>query len=264
MGGHAHAGLAAVRLERLHEGQEPLRVVDLELEVRHGALAHGPLELGRVHAGVRVPELVGVHAAAEDGVLGELHHLLGDHAPRRLELPPLAVLELHEARHEGAAGEAVGPVQPPDPGAQRIPQELEPLAVHALLHVRAEEGHKLLAGRRGEAEALRHVRGVRPVQALPDLHARGGSPVQVVVQLRGKVVVHEEQVAHLLGVGLPAQAREARLVQPAQPRCVVFRATAAQGPLGMGSVIAAGHMALKSKYEIQLTGSSGSSLGLLA
>ena len=47
-------------------------------------------------------ELVGVHAAAaEDGVLGELHHLLGDHASRRLELPPLAVLELHEARHEG-------------------------------------------------------------------------------------------------------------------------------------------------------------------
>ena len=38
-------------------------VVDLELEVRHG----GPLELG----GVRVPELVGVHAAAaEEGVLG--------------------------------------------------------------------------------------------------------------------------------------------------------------------------------------------------
>ena len=35
------------------------------------------------------------------------------------------------------------------------------------------------------------------------------------------------------------------------------RATAAQGPLGMGSVIAAGHMALKSKYKIQLTGSSG-------
>ena len=51
---------------------------------------------------------------------------------------------------------------------------------------------------------------------------RGGSPVQVVVQLRGEVVVHEEQVAHLLGVGLPAQAREARLVQPAQPRCAVF------------------------------------------
>ena len=81
--------------------REPLRVVDLELEVRHGALAHGPLKLGQVHVGVRVPELVGVHAAAaEDGVLGEL---LGDHAYRRLELPPLAVLELHEARHEGAA-----------------------------------------------------------------------------------------------------------------------------------------------------------------
>ena len=44
---------------------------------------------------------------AEDGVLGELHHLLGDHASRRLELPPLAVLELHEVSHEGA-GEAVG------------------------------------------------------------------------------------------------------------------------------------------------------------
>ena len=115
LGGHAHAGLA---------GQEPLRVVDLELEVRHGALAHGPLKLGRVYVGVRVPELVGVPAAAaEDGVLGELHHLLGDHAPRRLELPPLTVLELHEARHEGAAT----------------------------------------------------CRGVRAVQPLPDLHARGGA-----------------------------------------------------------------------------------------
>ena len=92
LGWHAHAGLAAVRLERLHEGQEPLQVVDLELEVRHGALAHGPLELSRVHVGVRVPELVGVHAAAA---------LLGDHAPRHLKLPPLAALELHEARHEG-------------------------------------------------------------------------------------------------------------------------------------------------------------------
>ena len=108
--------LRSVLTVSTNEGQEPLRVVDLELEVRHGALAHGPLELGRVHVGVRVPELVGVHAAAaEDGVLGELHHLLGDHAPRRLELPPLAVLELHEARHEGAAGKAVGPVRPARP-----------------------------------------------------------------------------------------------------------------------------------------------------
>ena len=63
LGGHAHAGLAAVR-ERLHEGQEPLRVVDLELEVRHGALAHGPLELGRVHVGVRVPRRSGRPCAA--------------------------------------------------------------------------------------------------------------------------------------------------------------------------------------------------------
>ena len=182
LGGHAHAGLAAVRLERLHEGQEPLRVVDLQLEVRHGALAHSPLELGRVHVGVRVPELVGVHAAAaEDGVLGELHHLLGDHAPRRLELSPLAALELHETRHEGAAGEAVGSAQPPHPGTQHVPQELEALAVHALLYVHAKEGHELLAGRRGEAKARRHVRCVRPVQALPNLHARGRSPVQVVV-----------------------------------------------------------------------------------
>ena len=44
LGGHAHASLAAVRLE------QPLRVVD-QLEVRHGALAHGPLKLGRVHVG---------------------------------------------------------------------------------------------------------------------------------------------------------------------------------------------------------------------
>ena len=36
-------------------------------------------------------------------------------------------------------------------------------------------------------------------------------------------VVHEEQVAHLLGVGLPVQARQARFVQPAQPSCVFFR-----------------------------------------
>ena len=245
---------AAVRLERLHEGQEPSESLIWSSKFVTELLPTA-LELGRVHVGVRVPELVGVHvAAAEGGVLGELHHLLGDHAPRRLELPPLAVLELHEARHEGAAGEAVGPVQPPDPGAQHVPQELEPLAVHALLHVHAKEGHELLAGRRGEAEALH----LRPVQALPNLHARGGSPVQVVVQLRGEVVVHEEQVAHLLGVGLPVQAREARLVQPAQPRALSSgRATATQGPLGMGSVIAAGYMALKSKYEIQLTGSSG-------
>ena len=53
----------------------------------------------------------------------------------------------------------------------------------------AEEGHELLAGGRGDAEALRHGRRVRAVQALPDLHAHGGSPV---VHLRGKVVVHEE------------------------------------------------------------------------
>ena len=58
----------------------------------------------------------------------------------------------------------------------------------------------------------------------------------MVVQLRGEVVVHEEQVAHLLGVGLPVQAREARLVQLSSGR-----ATATQGPLGMGS----GHMALQ-------------------
>ena len=53
--------------------------------------------------------------------------------------------------------------------------------------MRAEEGHELLAGRRGEAKALRHVRGARPVQALSTF-MRGGSPVQVVVD-RGKVVV---------------------------------------------------------------------------
>ena len=35
------------------------------------AAEDGPLELGRAHVGVRVPELVGVHAAApKKGVLG--------------------------------------------------------------------------------------------------------------------------------------------------------------------------------------------------
>ena len=52
----------------------------------------------------------------------------------------------------------------------------------------------------------------------PHLHACGGSPVQVVVQLRGEVVVHEEQVAHLLGVGLPSRAASS-------PRRVVFGAS---------------------------------------
>ena len=59
--------------------------------------------------------------------------------------------------------------------------------------MRAEEGHELLAERGGEAEALRHVRGVRPVQALPDLHARGGSPVQVVMQLKLTSSVSDSQ-----------------------------------------------------------------------
>ena len=46
----------AVHLLRLRKGQEPLQVVNLKLEVRHVSLAHGPLKLGRVHVGVRVPE----------------------------------------------------------------------------------------------------------------------------------------------------------------------------------------------------------------
>ena len=135
LGGHAHAGLAAVRLKRLHEVQEPLRVVDLELEVRHGALAHGPLELGRAHVGVRVPELVGVHKMA---------FWVSFTTFSATTLPAvLSCLRSLEARHEGAAGEAlaVGPAQPPDPGAQHVSQELEPLAAHALLYVHAEEGH---------------------------------------------------------------------------------------------------------------------------
>ena len=82
--------------------QSPSMHLTFVPSVSVAALAHGPLKLGRVHVGVRVSELVGVHAAAaEDGVLGKLHHLLGDHAPRRFKLPPLAVLELHEACHEG-------------------------------------------------------------------------------------------------------------------------------------------------------------------
>ena len=95
-------------------------------------------------------------------------------------------------------------------------------------------------GERPRRSAMSAVRGpYRPFR---------GSPVQVVVQLRGEVVVHEEQVAHLLGVGLPVCS------QLSLAALSSGRATATQGPLGMGSVIAAGYMALKSKYEIQLTG----------
>ena len=61
------------------------------------------------------------------------------------------MLELHEAGHKGAACKAVGSVQPPDPGPQHIPQELEALAVHALLDTHAEEERKLLAEIRGDA-----------------------------------------------------------------------------------------------------------------
>ena len=167
----------------------------------------------------------------------------------------IAVLELHEARHEGAAGEAVGSVQPPDPGAQHVPQELEPLAVHALLYVRAEEGHELLAGRRGEAEALAMSAVCGPYR-LPNLHARRGSPVQVVMQLRGKVVVHEEQVAHLLE--LPVQPREARLVQPAQPSGVFFWQgdRHAAGAVGHGQRHCGRVHGVEVQDEIQLTGSS--------
>ena len=145
----------------------------------------------------------------------------------RLKLPPLAVLELHEARHEGAAGKAVGPVQPPDPG-------------------HAKKGHELLAGRQGEAEALRRPRCAARTGP-SHLHARGGSPVQVVVQFRGKVVVHEEQVAHPPRTSSSGSCSQLSLAAFSSGR------TALQGPLGMGSVIAAGY---KSKYKIQPTGSS--------
>ena len=75
----------------------------------------------------------------------------------------------------------------------------------------------------------------------------------MVVQLRGEVVVH------LTSSVSDSQFRLERHVSFSQLSLPAFssgRATAAQGPLGMGSVIAAGYMALKSKYEIQLTGSS--------
>ena len=63
------------------------------------------------------------------------------------------------------------------------------------------------------SQALRHVRSVRPAQALPDLHTRGRSPVH------GKIVVLTS-----LESDSPAQLGEARLVE-----------TVTQGPLGMGS-----------------------------
>ena len=94
-----------------------------------------------------------------------------DHAPRRLELPPLAVLELHETRHEGAAGEAVGSVQPPDPGTQHVPQKLEPLAAHALLYVHGKEGQG--DGERPRRSAMFAVCG--PYRPFPTFMRAGGA-----------------------------------------------------------------------------------------
>ena len=107
------------------------------------------------------------------------------------------------------------------------------------------------AGRWGEAEALRHVRGVWAVQPLPDLHVRGGSKWSCASGSRSP------------GAGSSPARSDSQCsperhvsLQPAQPSGVFFwQATVTQGPLGMGSVIAAGYMALKSKYKIQLTGS---------
>ena len=76
----------------------------------------------------------------------------------------------------------------------------------------------------------------------------------MVVRLRGKVVVHEQTSSES-----DSQFSPERHVSCSQLSLAAFssgRATVSQGPLGMGSDIAAGYMALKSKYEIQLTGSS--------
>ena len=180
--------------------QVPLQILGLAGHVRFAEPPHvevvGPSEKGqkplvrscpqpartRVHVGVRVSKLVGVHAAAKDGVLGELNHL-GNHAPRRLKLPPLAVLELHEARHEGAAGEAVGPVQPLDPGAQHGTSFLQ--------------GN----GERPRRSAMSAVCGpYRPSQP----SCARGEPSPSGHAALGESRSPREQVAH--GVGLPAQA----------------------------------------------------------
>ena len=52
-------------------------------------------------------------------------------------------------------------------------RELEALAAHALLYAHAEEGHELLAGGRGDAEALRHVRRARAVLGMGSVIAAG-------------------------------------------------------------------------------------------
>ena len=89
--------------------------------------------------------------------------LLGDHAPRRLELPPLAALELHEARHEGAAGEAVGPVQPPDPrNLSRLPSTRPP---------RKGTSFSLSDGERPRRSAMSAARGPYRGEPSPSAHA---------------------------------------------------------------------------------------------
>ena len=72
---------------------------------------------------------------------------------------------------------------------------------------------KRFAERLRALEALRHPDGA-PVHRVRCAGRAGpsrpscarGEPVQVVVHLRGKVVVHEEQVAYLLEVGLSLAA----------------------------------------------------------
>ena len=80
-----------------------------------------------------------------------------------------ASAELYEARHEGAAGEAVGPVQPPDPPSTFC-RNLSRLPSTPSSTCMPRKGTSFLKGR-GEAKALR---GVRPAQALPPTFMRVG------------------------------------------------------------------------------------------
>ena len=143
----------------------------------------------------------------------------------------------------------------------RRPEELKPLAVHALLHVHAEEGHKLLARRR-EVEALRHVRGVpyRPSCARGGPSSSGRAALGESRSPRGAVLTFSAS---------DSQFRLERHVLCSQLSLAALssgRATATQG--GHGQRHCGRVMALKSKYKIQLTGFLGlqslSSSGLLA
>ena len=147
--------------------------------------------------------------------------LLGDHAPRHLKLPPLTVLQLHK---EGAAGKVELPLQI---SGTHVPQKLEPLAVHALSTCR-ESDAPCPPGRTGPFQPS--LRGEPSPSRAP----------------RGKVVSPPwSRTSSPPGEArlVPAPSSALRLQNNfVQANEDLHNGAIVLGPLGMGSVIAAGYI----------------------